>query len=261
MTFLKTSIVKLIQPHIVSVVLSVGFPRVYPFPKSLKEPKIVKISKLISYIYYLSGIKPYYINITNGKSVEDAKNEMLYNDNVNITNSTIKTGVDLWFQKYLLDYSDYLEDTVFCNYRSQSNVDNNGWNSNGGSISTFMSFYIPSDLSCLNTTDKFSTLNNKAKLKYKVGLMSSPEMNILNSSEIRKTGKEYWLSSPFSFSNDNASEQFVYGNGNISGYLVTDMYGVRSAISLKPSTIYTLGDGSKNNPYIVYESWINIILD
>ncbi|MBR1718286.1 MAG: hypothetical protein IJ715_03345, partial [Bacilli bacterium] len=82
----------------------------------------------ISYIYYISGTTPYYINITNGKSIEDAKNEMLYDDNVNTTNSTIKSGVDAWYKQYLSDYSDYLEDTIFCNDRSQSNQSNNGWN-------------------------------------------------------------------------------------------------------------------------------------
>ena len=47
LTFLKISIVEFIQPHIVSEVVSFGSPRVYPFPKSLNEPKIVKISKSI----------------------------------------------------------------------------------------------------------------------------------------------------------------------------------------------------------------------
>jgi hypothetical protein len=52
LTFLKISIVKFIQPHIVSEVVSVGSPRVYPFPKSLNEPKIVHISKSISLIFF-----------------------------------------------------------------------------------------------------------------------------------------------------------------------------------------------------------------
>lgn len=60
------------------------------------------------------------------KSVEDAKNEMLYNDNINATNSTIKR-----------------EQT----YGMKSNSGTNGWNPNGGSLSTIMYFYGSNDLS------------------------------------------------------------------------------------------------------------------
>ena len=208
----------------------------------------------ISYIYYLSGTIPYYINITDGKSVEEAINEMLYNDNVNTTNSTIKTGVDAWFEKNLLDYSDYLEDTVFCNDRSQSNSSSNGWNPNGGSLSTYMYFFGSSDLSCPNNNDKFSTLNDKAKLKYKVGLMSYIEMNLLNNSNARKTGQYYWLASPVGFnyfSGHYAREWDVSGNGDMNSGHVDSTYGVRPAVSLAPGTEYSDGDGSMENPYVV----------
>ena len=52
LTFLKLSIVKFTHPHIVSGVESVGSPRGYPFPKSLNEPKMVKISKSISFTFF-----------------------------------------------------------------------------------------------------------------------------------------------------------------------------------------------------------------
>ena len=80
----------------------------------------------ISYIYYIDGITPYYINIADGKSVDVAKNEMLYNNDVNQINSTIKSGVDAWYKKYILPYDSYIEDTIFCNDRSQRNADTNG---------------------------------------------------------------------------------------------------------------------------------------
>ena len=108
---------------------------------------------------------------------------MLYNDDVNTTNSIIKTGVDAWYKKYMLDYDDYIEDTIYCNNRSQSNASAIGWNPNGGDIITTINFResnLSKDLSCQNSTDKFSTLNPKAKLTYKIGLMSSLEMNMLN---------------------------------------------------------------------------------
>ena len=210
---------------------------------------------IISYIYYISGTTPYYINISNGKSVEDVKNEMLYDDNVNTTNSTIKSGVDAWYKHYLLeDYDDYIEDTIFCNDRSMRNADTNGWNPNGGSLSTYMYFKeynVTSDLSCTNETDKFSISNNKARLTYKVGLMSSPEMNILNNNNVRKTGKYYWLASPNYFDVTGASSRYVYAYGYMVDYYVYLAYGVRPAVSLTPGTRYSDGDGSMANPYKV----------
>ena len=209
----------------------------------------------ISYIYYISGTALYYINITNGKSVEDAVNEMLYNDDVNTINSTIKTGVDAWYKHYLLDYSEKLEDTIYCNDRSQRNSSTNGWNPNGGSVSTYMYFKevnATSDLSCTNTTDKFSVSNNKAKLTYKVGLMSSPEMNILNNSNARKTGQYDWLGSPSGFwGSYGAYGCRVFSDGNMSSINVTGADGVSPAVSLITGTEYSSGDGSMANPYVV----------
>ena len=220
----------------------------------------------ISYIYFVDGITPYYINIIDGKSIEDAVNEMLYNDNVNNINSTIKTGVDAWYKKYILnDYDQYVEDTIYCNDRSHSSTD--GWNPNGGSVSTYMHFKehnITSDLSCTNDTDKFSTQNNKAKLTYKVGLATSPEMKLLGRStltylsNLRKTGHLYWLASPFDFRRNYAFVRYITVSGNLNGednnsvtYHVEYAHGVRPVISLIPGIEYSEGNGSMETPYIV----------
>ena len=209
----------------------------------------------LSYIYYVSGTTSYYVNLTDGKSIEEAKNEMLYNNDVNTINSTMKSGVDAWYKHYLLeDYDDYIEDTIFCNDRTQRNADANGWNPNGGSVSTnmyFKEYNVTSDLSCTNTTDKFSVSNNNAKLTYKVGLMSSPEMNILNNNNARKTGQYYWLASPGFFNTISADVRCVYTGGNVAGYSVDNLNGVRPAVSLKPGITYSTGDGSMANPYVV----------
>ena len=209
----------------------------------------------ISYIYYIDGSKVFYINITNGKSVEDAVNEMLYDNNVNTTNSTIKSRIDVWYRHYLLeDYDEYIEDTIFCNNRSIGSL--GGWNPDGGSTSTYMSFKeytATSELSCTNTTDKFSVSNNKAKLTYKVGLMSSAEATISNNSNVRKTGNEYWLITPHyyaSFTGD-AVFRYVSSGGSFDLTSVITIFGVRPVISLIPGIEYTDGDGSMEHPYIV----------
>ncbi len=209
----------------------------------------------ISYFYGRPYFEtPLYISITNGKSEEDALDEMLYDNRVN---SVIKNGVDLWYKRYILGvYDDYIEDTIFCNDRSISSL--GGWNSDGGNPSgslKFEGYTISKDLSCANETDRFSVANNSAKLSYKVGLMSSPEMNILGNNNARKTGSSYWLISPKYIYYDHAIMRYVYSSGKFetsddSSYTNKD-YGVRPAISLKPGTIYSSGDGSMANPYVV----------
>ena len=205
----------------------------------------------ICYIYYLSSSTAKYIVLSNGKSVENALNEMLSNSNVNTNNSTIKTYIDNWYQNNLSSYTSYLEDSVFCNDRSIRSL--NGWNPNGGSVNSviqFKEYTSTSDLSCTNDTDRFSTLNNSARLTYPIGLASNPEMNLLNNSTSRNTGQYYWLGSPSHLSSSNAYVRVVNTDGNLAGYVVY-LRGARPVISLKPGTEYASGDGSKNNPYIV----------
>ena len=168
----------------------------------------------VAYVYYYTGSGTmYYITLRDGvTTVDKALEDMLTK---NTTNSTMKSGVDAWYKHYLLeDYDDYIEDTIFCNDRSIRAL--NGWNSDGGMTNTYLQFkeYSDiSDLSCTNTTDQFSVSNNNAKLTYKVGLMSSPEMNIMNNSNARKTGQYYWLVSPYYFYRNNAVGRSVGTNG------------------------------------------------
>ena len=204
----------------------------------------------LSYVYRVSGSNIFYINLTGGKSIENAVNEMLYADNVNQTDSTIKTYIDNWYSNNMTSYTTYLEDIIFCNNRSQSNSTTNGWNPDGESVSTSMLFNYTL-LSCTNDTDKFSVSNNKAKLTYPVGLASYKEMTLLNRDILRKTGQNYWLGSPSHFPDTYAFEEIVSSTGNSSTYSVYNSHGVRPVVSLKPETEYASGTGSKNDPYYV----------
>ena len=209
----------------------------------------------LSYVYYIMDeINMRYVDLTGGESIEDAVNKMLYNDDVNVKDSIIKTRVDDFYEKKLLNYSDYIEDTIFCNNRTQLNSDINGWNPNGGDVSTMMKFaeYNPTEnLICTKETDSFSTLNNKAKLKYKIGLASSPEMNILGNSQIRNIGEYYWLGSPHSFDSTTPYMSSISYVGDFGKLYVAIWEFLRPAISLKSNIRYTSGDGSEANPYVV----------
>lgn len=210
----------------------------------------------VSYIYYLGGTTTYYITLNNGKIISDAIEEMLYEDGVNAVNSMIKTGIDKWYEKYLIDYSDYLDDTIFCNERSQINANTNGWNPNSGNMNTKMYFegYNETDkIKCSNVTDQFSISNDKAKLKYKIGLIQASEMKILANANDVNNQNNYWQSAPYSFDEESARE-FSRFNVNTASFadVSSTPRGVRPAISLKPGSFYTTGNGSKETPYIVY---------
>ena len=156
------------------------------------------------------------------------------------------------------DYDDYIDDTIYCNDRSIRAL--NGWSPNGGSLTEYLQFKeysVGSDLSCTNVTDRFSISNNNAKLTYKVGLMSSPEMNLLNQANARKTGQNYWLASPNSLGSFNAFARLVGSNGSMNGYSVSVVYGVRPAVSLVSGIEYSEGDGSMSSPYILDLNSIN----
>ena len=210
----------------------------------------------IYYVYYASSSNAYYITLTNGKSVNDALNEMLYADDVNKNDSTIKTYIDSWYESNIKDkYDNKLEDTVFCNDRSMSNESSNGWNPIGGSTSTslqFKNYNANQSLVCANETDRFSMSNPKAKLKYPIGLLSLPELSLsgYGSSHYYNNGQYVWLASPFSFINNDAYVGLA-DSGGLAGSDVVDSGGVRPSVSIQPGTSFSSGDGSFTNPFVI----------
>ena len=215
----------------------------------------LKTCSTVAYIFNYGGSgKINYITLKNGKSSATMALEDMLTKNT--TNSTMKSGIDAWYKHYMLPYDQYLEDTIFCNDRSIITL--GSWNPDGGMTNAelrFKEYNITSDLNCINTTDQFSISNNNAKLTYKVGLMSSPEMRILNNNIIRKTELTYWLGSPYFFSWSTgypySANRPVGPSGSIGYHNVFRDNGVRPSISLKPGTRYTSGTGSMADPYIV----------
>ena len=211
----------------------------------------------LNYIYYGTS-NPYYIILTGGKSVEDALNEMLYNEDVNTNNSTIKSAIDYWYSNNMIQYTDYLEDTVWCNDRSMSNQSTNGWNPNGGSTSTYLNFKSngnSSNLTCQNRNDRFSVNkeNGNGALRYPVGLITRQEQGLAYSSSKSPlaSGNIYWGLSPNYFYYNYDFGYGVYTNGTVNSYHVNNSYGVRPAVSLRTGIEYMSGDGSVDTPYVI----------
>ena len=194
----------------------------------------------------------YYITLANGMKAEDAFEGMISSNDVNHDNSTIKTYIDSWYQNNLIQYSDKLEETIFCFNRSISDYGN--WDKNTNLSYNQVSFIGTTSILCSNITDQFSTSTSLAKLDYSVGLMTRLEMLLLHHKKLVISGEDYWAFHPVEYSSYFSRIRGVSSNDDLSyngGTRPTASYEVRPAVSLKPGTTCQLGDGSKDNPFII----------
>ena len=219
----------------------------------------------VYYVHKTSSSGATYITLTNGKKVEDALDEML----VNTTNSTAKTRIDNWYNTNLSDYSTYIEDTIYCNDRSISQL--GGWNPHGGSTTDYLYFsprdrihstYTPT-LACSRALDRFTVSSSKGNgaLTYPVGLITSDEVMYAggngdtgNGTYYLYTNKIFWSASPIAFSIGllYASEFGVDSRGLIGSSSVSyTTGGLRPVISLKDTDFVRSGDGTSTNPYFI----------
>ena len=202
----------------------------------------------VKYISYYYNPNIYYYQLNGDNDISNAINNILSADNVNSKNSTIKTGIDAWYKKYMTNYTSNLEDIIFCNNRNINNL--GSWDPNGGSVSSELLFNNnDTNLNCTNITDKFAIANEKANLSFPVGLISVQEGRLLTNTNILKSSGNYWTLSPSYIFIDRSYNSII--NDNNSSSRVSYSLGVRPVICLKPGTEYSSGTGSMNNPYIV----------
>ncbi len=171
----------------------------------------------------------------------------------NTTDSTIKGTIDTWYQNNMTDYTERLEDAIWCNDRS-SRVD--GSTTYFGAYDRAYTTHQPS-LACTNVDDKFTVRpeNGNGLLKYPVALLTADEImlagglgNTANSSYYLYTEQAWWTLSPSGF-NNGAFGFLVYSDGNLNSYDLYHTYGVRPSVSLVPNTKFTSGDGTMNSPF------------
>ena len=199
----------------------------------------------------------------------------LENNRLNTNDSTIKTYVDNWYKNNLTDYTKYLsKDAVYCNDRNLAS---------GGTYSTTNDFNYASyeriyinkqpTYDCTNMSDAFSVNNTSAKLDYPVGLMTIDELSYAG-------GQSYTnLTAPYAWYYTNANGEsitgsvasrslsplFWYGSGSVvwywygskkpgelTGNYVVSWFAVRPSVSLSSCNLISRGNGSPENPYIVY---------
>ena len=196
----------------------------------------------------------------------------------NTTDSAIKTIIDAWYQKNLINYTKYLSTSaVYCNDRSLGT----GQTYSASSEFNFAPYYrmdyntngakANPSYNCTDTRDAFSVDNTSAKLDYPVSLMTADEiafaggvawktMNtpyawFISNSAGTKVSFSWWSLSPIRWNGSYAGVwRWNSDNAFLSDGNVCNTRAVRPALSLKSCIKYSTGNGTYNEPYEIKET-------
>ena len=215
--------------------------------------------KKISYVFH-TALKSYgysykraiYVELSNGLSIDDILRDWFEGEDINKYDSTVKALLENWYYNYLIDYDDYVEDTVYCN--DMSIKDYVGFKPDGDMAEVSPIRFNASagnDLSCNNKIYQFTTNNTFAKLKYPINLMKPAEYSLLSkdNKELVTTGSMYMIS----------PHLYLIGDKGIGVALSMMWYypvstmpnGVRPVITLKNNSLISSGDGSEADPWVI----------
>ena len=220
-------------------------------------------------VYYIhcfgNNTAIYYLRLSSGKNIEDAKNEMF----TNTTDSTMKQTIDSWYENNMTSYTEKLEDTIWCNDRTFYSGSLAGKDEDAGTYFSYFSTYnriytkrSPS-VECPNESRDGFTVSTSSggngKLTYPVGLLTADEVMLAggktddNRNYYLYTGQGYWSLSPSGFINYGTNGFLVTTYGSLySGYVGSSTSGgARPSVSLAPGTKTTEGNGTVDDPYIV----------
>ena len=214
----------------------------------------------ISFVYWTSKEDAYSALMNYNLNVDGILSRMLWDNDVNKYNSSIKGIIDNWYANNMTGSTNMLENAVYCNDRSVTS--RGGWNINGQTSTDndpdqhlkFKNWNISNDLTCSRITDQFSVNNSKAKLTYPVFLLQDEELYYLSTNPALLTaGQSWWSGSPVNYSNGSVGVRYItltgnYGSGATHG---NNIAGIRPVVSLKPGVIFRSGTGTKANPWIV----------
>lgn len=212
----------------------------------------------VYYLLYFNGYNTTnYLTLGNGIDIEVAKNEMF----TNVTNSWVKEVIDEWYTENLVNYANYLEDTIWCNERKFYSGSLAGKDVDAETSYSYFETYNrvragqPS-LECSSTNDSFtvSRTNGNGSLTYPIAMLTSDEAMLAGGSYSANrnyylyTGQNWHLISPYHFS-QGTNNYRVSTSGSLTGG--NSRIGVRPSISLAPGIIAINGDGSSESPYEV----------
>ena len=219
----------------------------------------------VYYIYIANSTDFYYLTLSNGMNIETVKEEMFSNKN----SSKIKQTVDEWYKNNMIDYTEKLEDTIWCNDRTLHNGALIGKDEGIlidyiTAITTKAYNRVWSEhkpiIDCLNEArDGLNVASGK--LIFPTSLLTVDELLMAggmgaysNKTYYLYTGEQYWTLSPSGFYSigGGALVFFVDKDGNLQPSRdVTYNLGIRPAISLLLGTRINGGDGTADNPYVI----------
>ena len=187
----------------------------------------------------------------------------------NINKSTILTNLETWYKNNLESYEDKLADTIWCNDKSTV-TDGLGY---GNKYTDYAAYNRLSStkqpiLKCPNDNNggklsKFTvddTINGNGNLTYKIGLLTADEIAFAGlgsgyynfSTYLQEnTGGNWWFSlSPLYFDDGYV---FVWGvdSGGLGSFNIDYLGGLRPAISLISTIIFSGGTGTSEDPYVI----------
>ena len=190
----------------------------------------------------------------------------------NTNNSTILTNLETWYTNNLKTYESVIDDTVWCNDKTNVtdtsyNPSSYGGNATGLGYGTNVTYYgatqrlVGTSGSAGGTGPSLKCNGELSKINSKVGLITADELayagyaydknNTTTYLQENATDTYWWSLSPDYFLGDGAFVWVVGGSsGGFGGGSVSSAGGVRPSISLKPSTNVT-GEGTSSTPYII----------
>ena len=168
----------------------------------------------------------------------------------NDTDSNLKRVLDAWYSAYLISYDNKIEDSIYCNDRTYIT---------SGSYKYYCPYNreqngTPTTL-CTRTTDAFAVNSGNKKSTYKVGFITSDEINLAGRSweyemkDYLYNNNNYWTGSPIAYASSSAGMFIVYEN-KLKDDHVDNAKAVRPVITLNANTPYT-GTGTLTDPFIV----------
>lgn len=183
----------------------------------------------------------------------DAKNNLFVN-NMNMTNSDVKTYLENWYISNLKLYDNYISLDSYCNDTTYVVSGNNYYY---GAYDRIYKQYQPS-LKCPDTSQLYG-----GNYKLKIGLMTADEANYagLNMKTPHATHNNYlyyssnwwFMTSGWKYITSSATSTAGLNTtiGITPQIFVAYTFYVRPVINLKSNTLITSGDGSLSNPYVI----------
>lgn len=200
-----------------------------------------------------------------GNSTYNDKNSSIEDLNyihIDGTNSTIKQVVDTWYTSNMTSYTNYLEDTVWCNNRR---VAYNGYYEALETNATVFSGYMtnvqnnqPTLFCSAEDSLTLSATNQENKLTYPIGLLTADELtlagmgwNSYKTTVYLNNNYWWWTMTAYTYEKKVSRVFGSFTGGGLDRSAVAGEHSVRPAVSLKPGAYVSTGDGTASSPYVI----------